>query len=143
LADIFSPGKRSEIMRKIKPRGSKQEIFIRKLVHSMGYRYRLHKKNLPGTPDLVFPKYKKVIFVHGCFWHGHEGCKRSALPTTNFEFWKKKISGNVKRDKSNYQRLEQLGWKYMTVWQCEIKESQKEKLKRTISNFLKLNNTLA
>jgi DNA mismatch endonuclease (patch repair protein) len=143
MADIFPPEKRSEIMRKIKPRGSKQEIFIRKLVHSMGYRYRLHKKDLPGTPDLVFPKYKKVIFVHGCFWHGHEGCKRSALPTTNVEFWKKKISGNVKRDKSNYQRLEQLGWKYMTVWQCEIKESQKEKLKRTISNFLEMNNTLA
>jgi DNA mismatch endonuclease (patch repair protein) len=136
LGDIFTPEKRSEIMRKIKPAGSKQEIFIRKLVHSMGYRYRLHKKDLPGKPDLVFRKYKKVIFVNGCFWHGHEGCKRSALPTTNAEFWRKKITGNVERDKVNYERLNKLGWKILIVWQCEIKESEKEKLRKKISEFL-------
>jgi len=124
-------------MKKIKPIDSKQEIFVRKLVHSMGYRYRLHKKDLPGKPDLVFPKYRKVIFVHGCFWHGHEGCKRSTLPTTNVESWTKKITGNVERDELNYKRLEQLGWGYMVVWQCEIKASQKEKLRRKISTFLK------
>jgi DNA mismatch endonuclease (patch repair protein) len=134
--DIFPPEKRSEIMGKVKPRGSRQEIFIRKLVHSMGYRYRLHKKELPGNPDLVFKKYKKVIFVHGCFWHGHEGCKRSALPTSNADFWEKKLTGNVERDRSNYKRLTLLGWNYMVIWQCEIKVSQKEKLKENISNFL-------
>lgn len=137
MTDIFPPEKRSEIMRKIKPTGSKQEVFIRKLVHSMGYRYRLHKKDLPGNPDLVFTKYKKVIFVHGCFWHGHEGCKRSALPTANADFWKKKLTGNAERDKSNYKRLELLGWKYMIIWQCEIKESQRKKISESISNFLK------
>lgn len=137
MPDIFPPEKRSAIMKKIKPIDSKQEIFVRKLVHSMGYRYRLHKKDLPGKPDLVFPKYRKVIFVHGCFWHGHEGCKRSTLPTTNVESWTKKITGNVERDELNYKRLEQLGWGYMVVWQCEIKASQKEKLRRKISTFLK------
>jgi DNA mismatch endonuclease (patch repair protein) len=136
VADIFPPEKRSAIMKKIKPKGSKQEIFIRKLVHSMGYRYRLHKKDLPGKPDLVFVKYKKVIFVHGCFWHGHEGCKRSALPTTNVEFWTKKITGNIERDKLNCKRLEQLGWKHMVIWQCEINVSQKENLRKKIAAFL-------
>jgi DNA mismatch endonuclease, patch repair protein len=123
-------------MGKIKSKGSKQEAFIRKLVHSMGYRYRLHRKDLPGNPDLVFRKYKKVIFVHGCFWHGHDGCKRSALPATNPDFWRKKLTGNAERDKSNYKRLALLGWKHMVVWQCEIKESLKEKLREDISGFL-------
>ncbi len=104
----------------------------------MGYRYRLHRKDLPGTPDLAFPKYKKVIFINGCFWHGHEGCKRAALPATNTEFWEKKISGNVERDKLNYKKLKELGWGYLTIWQCEIKKSTLEKLREKISTFLKL-----
>lgn len=136
MADIFTPEKRSKIMSKVKQKDSKQEMFVRKLTHSMGYRYRLHKEGLPGKPDLVFPKYKKVIFVHGCFWHGHEGCRRSALPSTNVEFWRKKISGNVKRDKLTYKRLEKLGWGILIIWQCEIKQFEKENLKRKISNFL-------
>ncbi len=136
MVDIFSPEKRSAIMRRIKSRDSKPELIVRKLTHSLGYRYRLHRKDLPGTPDLVFPKYKKVIFVHGCFWHGHNGCKRASLPATNVEFWKKKISGNIVRDTNNYEKLEGSGWKYLIIWQCEIKKSMLDSLANKISLFL-------
>lgn len=137
MPDIFSPGKRSEIMKKIGPKDSEQELFVRKLVHSMGYRYRLHVKNLPGTPDIVFPKYRKVLFVNGCFWHGHKGCKKSRLPETNREFWEKKIEYNRKNDKTKYRELKKSGWDYMVIWQCEIKKKNIEKLKNKIEKFLK------
>ncbi len=137
MADIFSPEKRSAIMSRIKSKDSKPELIVRKLTHSMGFRYRLHGKNLPGNPDLVFPKYKKVIFVHGCFWHGHEGCKRATLPSTNVEFWKKKISGNVVRDKNNYEKIKSIGWNYLIIWQCETKKSLLEGLANKIILFLK------
>jgi len=123
-------------MSKIKSKDSKQEIFIRKLVHSMGFRFRLHRKDLPGKPDLVFPKYKKVIFVNGCFWHGHKDCKRSYLPSTNKKFWNKKILGNIERDKSNYKKLRKIGWAYLVIWQCEIKKSNKELIKNKLAEFL-------
>lgn len=135
MVDIFSVEKRSQIMSQIKSRDSKQELFIRKITHSMGYRYRLHNKIFPGKPDLVFPKYKKVIFVNGCFWHGHQNCKRATLPSTNTEFWKSKISGNIKRDEITYSALRKLGWQYLIIWQCQIKESNKEMLKDIISKF--------
>lgn len=137
MTDIFSKEKRSEIMSKIGPKNSKPEIIVRKIVHSLDYRFRLHRKDLPGNPDLVFPKYKKAIFVHGCFWHGHKRCQRGKLPATNTTFWEEKISGNVKRDKSNFNKLRRLGWKYLVIWQCDIKESNKENLKRKINNFFK------
>jgi DNA mismatch endonuclease (patch repair protein) len=85
---------------------------------------------------MVFPKYKKVIFINGCFWHGHKGCKRAALPATNTEFWRKKISSNVKRDKSNYKELKKIGWKPLIIWQCKIKKSTEEMLRKRISDFL-------
>ncbi|MCK4447907.1 MAG: DNA mismatch endonuclease Vsr [Candidatus Marinimicrobia bacterium] len=135
MTDIFSPKKRSQIMKKIGPKNSKQELFIRKLIFSFGYRYRLHRKDLPGKPDLVFPKYKKVIFINGCFWH-HHNCKRGKLPETNREFWKKKILGNVKRDKENYKELKEFGWKILVVWQCEIKTKNTEYLQQKIKSFL-------
>ena len=125
-------------MQKIGPKDSTQELFIRKLLHSMGYRFRLHRKDLPGNPDLVFPKHNKVVFVHGCFWHGHKGCKRSALPETNRKFWKNKIAGNIRRDKRNYARLRKEGWQYLVVWQCEIKKEKTDLLKRKLSKFLGL-----
>lgn len=137
MTDIFSKEKRSEIMSKIGPKDSKPEIIVRKIVHSLSYRFRLHRKDLPGNPDLVFPKYKKAIFVHGCFWHGHKRCQRGKLPATNTTFWEEKISGNVKRDKSNFNKLRRLGWKYLVIWQCDLKESSKENLKRKINNFFK------
>jgi DNA mismatch endonuclease (patch repair protein) len=136
MTDIFSVEKRSQIMRHIKSKDSKPEKYIRSLVHSMGYRFRLHRKDLPGCPDLVFPKYRKVIFVHGCFWHGHKGCKRSTLPHTNYTFWKDKIEGNIKRDKTNYHKLRNINWKYLVIWQCEIKIKYKKELINKLSNFL-------
>ena len=123
-------------MKKIGPKDSVQELFIRKLIHSLGYRFRLHRKDLPGKPDLVFPKYKKVIFVNGCFWHGHKNCKRSKLPETNKKFWKEKISGNIKRDIKNYKELNNLGWDYLVIWQCEIKKSNNKYITKKIQNFL-------
>ena len=102
----------------------------------MGYRFRLHRKDLPGKPDIVFPKYRKVIFVHGCFWHGHKNCKRATLPVTNRTFWKKKISKNIVRDKQNYVQLKKVGWKYLIIWQCEIKKEKELSLTKKIDIFL-------
>lgn len=123
-------------MKKIGPKDSKPEIIIRKLTHSMGYRFRLHRRDLPGTPDLVFPKYKKVIFINGCFWHGHKGCMKSALPETNREFWENKINKNIKVDIKNFRELKKLGWRYMIIWQCEIKKKNTEYLVKKIKKFL-------
>ena len=136
MSDIYSKQKRSQIMSKISGKNTKPEIIIRKLIHSLGYRYRLHKKELPGKPDIVFPKYHKVIFVNGCFWHGHSKCSRSKLPTTNQNFWTNKITGNKKKDKSNYTRLKKLGWNYLIIWQCEISKKNIEKLTFKINTFL-------
>jgi DNA mismatch endonuclease, patch repair protein len=136
MVDIFSKRKRSEIMSKIKPKDSTQELIIRRLIFSMGYRFRLHSKDLPGKPDIVFPKYKKVIFVHGCFWHGHKNCKRAAIPATNRGFWKNKISKNLIRDKRNYALLRKIGWNYLIIWQCQIKKQNEKLLKTKAINFL-------
>ena len=137
MTDIFTKKKRSEIMSKIGPKDSSQEVFIRKLVHSLGYRFRLHRKDLPGKPDLVFPKYKKVIFINGCYWHGHKGCKRANLPETNRKFWEEKIGRNIKTDIKNQKKLKKLGWDYLIFWQCKIKKSKITFLKQNICNFLK------
>lgn len=123
-------------MSNIGPKNSKQELTVRKLTHSLGFRFRLHAKDLPGKPDLVFPKYRKVMFVNGCFWHAHEKCKKADLPETNKEFWIKKISGNKKRDKKNYSDLKTLDWGYLVLWQCEIKKRNVDHLKAKISEFL-------
>ena len=136
MVDKFSKHKRSEIMSHIKSKNTKPEITVRKIVYSLGYRYRLHRKDLPGKPDLAFIKKKKVIFINGCFWHGHSGCKKSALPDTNYEFWNDKIKNNVNRDTLNYQRLKDMGWKYLIIWQCEIKKDKLENIKSKIIHFL-------
>lgn len=121
MADVFSKDKRSEIMSKISGKETKPEIKVRKYLFAKGFRYRKNDKRFPGKPDIILPKYKTAIFVHGCFWHGHEDCKASALPKTNREFWRNKIDGNIERDKRNQGMLIQLGWKVITVWQCQIK----------------------
>ena len=136
MSDIYSKEKRSLIMSKISGKNTKPEILIRKLLHSQGFRFQLHKKELPGKPDIVFSKYKKVIFVNGCFWHGHKNCSRSKLPTTNKEFWSAKIYGNKKKDKSNYIKLKKLGWNYLVIWQCEISKKNLEKLSNKFISFL-------
>jgi len=120
LSDIYSKRKRSEIMSQISGTETKPEILVRKYLFSKGFRFRKNDKRLPGRPDIVLPKYKTVIFIHGCFWHGHH-CKAGKLPETNKEFWENKINSNMERDKNNQLILEKLGWKIIIVWQCKLK----------------------
>ena len=120
---------RSRNMSAIKSKNTKPEIKVRKVLHSMGYRFRLHRKDLPGSPDIVLPKYKTVIFVHGCFWHRHENCKYASIPKTRKEFWESKFKANVKRDKEIQEKIKNIGWQSVVVWECEIKnEKIKDKL---------------
>ena len=128
MADIFDKQKRSEIMSKIAGKETKPEVLIRKQLFAKGFRYRKNVKELPGKPDVVLSKYKTVIFINGCFWHGHT-CKKGVLPSTQTDFWTEKISKNKKRDLDNYSSLKQLGWHIIIVWQCEIKNNQLLKLK--------------
>lgn len=121
-------------MSHISGKNTKPEILVRSLLHRMGYRFRIHKKDLPGRPDICLPKHKKVIFVHGCFWHGHENCPKSKRPTTNVEFWNKKIDGNIERDKENIKKLRRLGWQTLMIWTCEIKNQ--EELKNKLISFI-------
>lgn len=120
MSDIFSKVKRSEIMSNIKSANTKPERVVRSFLHRLGYRFRLHVKKLPGTPDIVLRKYKTVIFVNGCFWHQHPGCRKAAIPQTNRDFWEAKLRGNVSRDREKTRKLEELGWNVITVWSCEI-----------------------
>ena len=112
---------RSRNMAAIKSKNTKPEIEVRKMLHALGYRFRLHRKDLPGKPDIVLPKYRTVIFVNGCFWHQHENCKYACLPKTKIDFWKNKLEGNKLRDKLKQSQLKDLGWKIINVWECEIK----------------------
>ena len=118
--DVFSPEKRSSIMRAVKSKDTKPEITLRKALHALGLRYRLNVRALPGKPDLVFPKYRTVIFVHGCFWHGHD-CKRGArVPKTNRAYWVEKINRNRSRDAKNERNLAAIGWRTIVIWECEV-----------------------
>ena len=134
MADHLLPEKRSWNMSLIRSADTKPEIIVRKLLHSLGYRFRLHKKDLPGKPDIVLKKYKTVIFVQGCFWHQHKGCKRSNIPKSNKSYWKPKLEHNTKRDKQHKQSLRKAGWKVIAIWECEIKTV--EKLKKKLINAL-------
>ena len=112
---------RSRNMSAIKSKNTKPEIQVRKILHSMGYRFRLHSKDLPGSPDIVLPKYKTVIFVHGCFWHRHENCKYASTPKTRKEFWNKKFTENKKRDSEIQEKIKILDWRSVVIWECETK----------------------
>lgn len=120
--DKVSGEKRSWIMAQVKGRNTKPELMVRSLLHRLGYRFRLHRSSLPGNPDIVLPRYKAVVFVHGCFWHRHMGCKRASIPTSNVLYWSNKFDRTVKRDEENKGTLESLGWNVITVWECEIKD---------------------
>lgn len=113
-------------MSKIKSKNTKPEVLVRKFLFSHGFRFRLHRKDLPGNPDIVLPKYKTAIFINGCFWHGHKDCKFATIPETNRDFWQAKISGNVARDNDSIERLEAAGWKVIVIWQCELKPKVKD-----------------
>lgn len=128
--DKLTASQRSAIMARVKTKGSKPELQVRSALHRLGYRYRLHCEELPGRPDLVFPAKKKVIFVHGCFWHGHY-CPRGKLPATNVEFWKTKICKNRKRDAKLLEQLQTLGWDAEIIWECEIRSDKQFLVKLT------------
>lgn len=113
-------------MSKIKSKDTKPEMLVRRFLFSHGFRFRLHRKDLPGNPDIVLPKYKTVIFINGCFWHGHKDCKFATIPETNRDFWLSKISGNIIRDNESVERLKQSGWKVIVIWQCELKPKVKD-----------------
>jgi len=134
MADHLTKDKRSWNMSRIRSKDTKPEIIVRSLLHKMGYRFRLYRKDLPGKPDIVLPKYKIVIFVHGCFWHRHKGCKRCTTPTTNQKYWLPKLEHNIAKDKENRKKLKSLGWQSIIVWECEVKNKVKiaEKLHRLI-----------
>ena len=134
MTDKFTPEQRSRIMSRVRGHDTEPEMSVRSLLHKMGYRFRLHVKGLPGQPDIVLPRYKKVIFVHGCFWHGHKGCKRSSRPVSNETFWNRKIDGNIKRDDHSLRTLRSLGWMVMVVWQCQIHNT--EKLHQRLERFI-------
>lgn len=121
-------------MARIRNADTAPEMRVRRLVHSMGYRYRLHRRSLPGCPDLVFPARKKVIFVHGCFWHRHEGCKYAYTPKSREDFWIAKLEGNRERDKKNMAELVQMEWKILVIWECETDDL--DSLKNRIQEFM-------
>ena len=133
MADVHSPEIRSYNMSRIRNKDTKPELVVRKFLFGKGFRYRLHDKTLPGKPDIVLPKYKTVIFVHGCFWHGHEGCKYFVIPKTKTEWWLKKIEGNKHNDIENFNILQGLGWCVLTVYECDLKTNN---LSNTLNRLL-------
>jgi DNA mismatch endonuclease (patch repair protein) len=134
--DKLSSEKRSSIMRGIRNKDMKPEMQVRRLIFRMGYRYRLHSSHLPGKPDLAFPGLKKVIFVHGCFWHQHKrkNCRDSHIPKTNSNYWEQKLKGNAERDTKNKKELQYMGWKVLIIWECELKNL--DRVEEIIRNFL-------
>lgn len=127
--DIWTAEKRSAVMGKIKGSNTKPELMLRSALHHAGFRFRVNVKKLPGKPDIVLKKYNLIIFVHGCFWHHHEGCNEAKYPKTNIEFWREKINRTVERDHLKAQLLRDAGWSVLTVWECEIERDTKEIIK--------------
>jgi DNA mismatch endonuclease (patch repair protein) len=134
--DILTPEQRSERMSRVRSRDTKPEMLVRRLAHGMGYRYRLHRRDLPSSPDLVFPSRQKVIFVHGCFWHRHldPDCKLARLPKSKLDFWGPKLETNRERDERNLALLAELGWDVLIIWECQTKN--REELQARIGEFL-------
>ena len=136
MADIHTEETRSYNMSRIRCKDTKPELFIRNLLYKRGLRYRLNVKKLPGTPDIVLSKHNTVIFVNGCFWHGHQGCKMFVTPKTRTNWWMNKINDNITRDKNNIKKLFNLGWKVITIWECEIENFKSEKAIDELINII-------
>lgn len=136
MADVHTKEQRSYNMSQIKGKDTKPELLVRKFLHAHGFRFRLHDKKLPGKPDIVLPKYKTAIFVHGCFWHGHKNCKYATIPKTRTEWWTVKIDGNKTNDKKKKNALAKEGWKVLTIWQCSLKKNNLEKTLRSLLGTL-------
>ena len=134
MADRLSPERRSYLMSRVRAKDTTPELRVRKSAHAMGYRFRLHRRDLPGKPDLVFPRLGKIIFVHGCFWHRHEGCRFATNPKSRTKFWSAKFERNVERDCLVQAELRALGWDVLVVWECETREPVR--LENVLSEFL-------
>jgi DNA mismatch endonuclease (patch repair protein) len=134
--DTLSRAERSERMSRVRSRDTKPELTVRRIVHGQGFRFRLHARNLPGQPDLVFPGRRKIIFVHGCFWHRHGACKNTRWPKTRLEFWQPKLEANHARDIEVRRALRKLGWKILTIWECQLKNLPKtaERINRFLAD---------
>ena len=137
MVDTISIKRRSENMRRIKSKGTKPEMVVRRLVRSMGFRFRLHTAGLPGKPDLVFPTLKRLIEVRGCFWHQHKGCRDSRIPKSRVEYWRPKLRRNAQRDNRNLILRRKLGWRQLVLWECDVTDVNTDKLKARIEAFLK------
>ena len=137
MADVHSIATRSYNMSRIKGKDTKPEMLVRMFLHAHGFRYRLHDKKLAGKPDIVLPKYKTVIFVHGCFWHGHKNCKYYVVPKTRTDWWLNKINGNISNDKKAMTALRKDSWKIITVWECKLKPAKVEKTLSSLAKRLK------
>ena len=132
--DVYDKTTRSRVMRSVKSKDTGAEMIVRRLLHKAGFRYRLHRKDLPGNPDLVFPGRRKVIFVHGCFWHQHLNCRYADRPSSNTDYWQKKLDRNMARDKETLQMLEEAGWQSYVVWECQAKKQ--DELLSILTKFL-------
>jgi DNA mismatch endonuclease (patch repair protein) len=132
MADVHTKEIRSYNMSRIKGKNTKPEMLVRTFLHANGYRYKLHDKSLPGKPDIVLPKYRTVIFVHGCFWHGHKNCRYFVVPKTRTEWWLNKINGNTANDTKAIKALKKDGWRIITIWECNLKPSKVEKTLNTL-----------
>ncbi|SFO26207.1 T/G mismatch-specific endonuclease [Chitinophaga sp. YR627] len=133
MADVHSVETRSYNMSQIKGKNTKPEMLVRKFLHANGFRYRLHVKDMPGRPDIILPKYKTVIFINGCFWHGHEGCKYYVIPKTRTDWWRQKINSNINNDRKACQKLTENQWNVIVIWECELR---KDKLENTLKELL-------
>jgi DNA mismatch endonuclease, patch repair protein len=123
MKDLLSPVERSAHMRRIRKRDTKPELVVRRAIHALGFRFRLYRGDLPGTPDLTLPRHKKVICVHGCFWHQHEGCRLARQPKSRLDYWLPKLARNIERDRASQAALEASGWKCLTVWECQTRNA--------------------
>jgi len=141
--DIWPKQKRSEVMSRIKGQNTKPEMILRSQLFQQGFRFRIHQEDLPGKPDIVLPKYRTVIFVHGCFWHFHKNCREGRIPTTNSKFWKEKLQRNITKDEANIKALRKYKWKVIVVWECQIENHLDNTMKELITKLevqkLKLN----
>ena len=135
MADLLTQEKRSWNMSRIRGKDTKPELIFRSLLHKKGFRFRLHDKNLPGKPDIILPRYKTVIFVNGCFWHRHSGCKYAYNPKSRQQFWQEKVARTVSRDKEKTECLREHGWHVLTVWECELKENSEKAINRILQEI--------
>lgn len=137
MADVHEPRVRSYNMSRIKSKDSRPEILVRRFLHALGYRFRLHKKNLDGKPDIVLKKHNTIVFIHGCFWHGHKGCKNFVIPKTRTQWWLNKINRNREKDQESVKALRRNGWNIIIIWECELKKDKRDTtLKKLIQKLL-------